>query len=86
MFMVIMPEIALAADSDGTGFLCYIAKYFKAIVGSSAIVVIMLWAVEHIFGVSRLHDVVIKVGVGAAIAVGASGIVVGAGLTSNCLV
>ena len=32
-------------------FFCYIAQYFKYIVGTAAVVAIFFWAIEHIFGV-----------------------------------
>jgi hypothetical protein len=81
--MMMAPSLAFAQTSAGTGnqFFCYIANYFKGIVGSCALVVILLWAIEHFFGVAKLHDVVIKVGIGAAIVAGASVIIANSGLT-----
>lgn len=81
-----LPELALAQTSytGGGNIFCYIAQYFKGIVGTCALVVIVLWAIEHIMGVAKLHDVVIKVGVGAAFVVGASAIVANSGLSSSC--
>lgn len=78
--LMMTPSIAFAADGNGNQFFCYIANYFKSIVGSCALVVILLWAIEHFFGVAKLHDVVIKVGIGAAIVAGSSVIIANSGL------
>ncbi|CAN7641620.1 TrbC/VirB2 family protein [Massilia sp. LjRoot122] len=90
MGVVLMsPTLAFAQGGAGNGnqFFCYIANYFKGIVGSCALVVILLWAIEHFFGVAKLHDVVIKVGIGAAIVAGSSIIIVNSGLTPpNCMI
>jgi hypothetical protein len=77
------PQLAFAAD--GTDMLCFIAQYFKQIAGSAALVVISIWAIEHFFGVAKLHDVVIKVGIGAAMIITASTAIAKSGLSSNCL-
>lgn len=87
MGVVLMsPTLAFAqAGGGGNQFFCYIANYFKGIVGSCALVVILLWAIEHFFGVAKLHDVVIKVGIGAAIVAGSSIIIANSGLVPpNC--
>lgn len=73
------PQLAMA--SGGTDFFCYIAEYFKSIVGGAALVALLMWAIEHIFGVAKLHDVVIKVGIAAAIVIGATTIIAKSGLT-----
>lgn len=78
--LLMTPNLAFAA-SNGNQFFCFVANYVKGIVGGCALVVILLWAIEHFFGVSKLHDVVIKVGIGAAIVVGATLIVTNSGLT-----
>jgi hypothetical protein len=78
--MMMTPSLAFAADGNGNQFFCYVANYFKGIVGGCALVVIMLWAIEHFFGVSKLHDIVIKVGIGAAIVAGSSIIIANSGL------
>lgn len=74
------PQLAFAAGEGGTEFFCYIAKYFKGIVGGAALVALLMWAIEHIFGVAKLHDVVIKVGIAAAIVSGATIIIAKSGL------
>lgn len=79
--LLMSPNLAFAASTTGTQFFCFIANYVKGIVGGCALVVILLWAVEHFFGVAKLHDVVIKVGIGAAIVVGSTLIVTNSGLT-----
>lgn len=88
--LVLMPEVALAGMTGGsnaaTQFFCYIAQYFKTIVGSAALVAITMWAIEHIFGVSKLHDIVIKVGIAAAIVIGGATLIANSGLTSNCTI
>jgi hypothetical protein len=81
--LMMAPGLAFAQSSTGsTGnqFFCFIANYVKGIVGGCALVVILLWAIEHFFGVAKLHDVVIKVGIGAAIVAGSSLIVANSGL------
>lgn len=78
--LMMTPSLAFAADGNGNQFFCYVANYFKGIVGGCALVVIMLWAIEHFFGVSKLHDIVIKVGIGAAIVAGSSIIIANSGL------
>lgn len=86
--VILMPEVALAqvAGNAGTNFFCYIAQYFKAIVGTAALVAITLWAIEHIFGAAKLHDVVVKVGISAAIVIGGSTLITNSGLTSTCVI
>ncbi|UTY55873.1 hypothetical protein [Massilia sp. erpn] len=78
--MLMSPSLALAADANGNQFFCFIANYFKGIVGGCALVVILLWAIEHFFGVSKLHDIVIRVGIGAAIVAGSSLIIANSGM------
>jgi hypothetical protein len=81
--LMMLPALAFAQDSgSGNQFFCYVAMYFKSIVGGACLVVIMLWAIEHVFGVAKLHDVVIKVGVAAAIVVGGAAMIKGSGLVS----
>lgn len=80
--LIMAPELAFAGN--GAQLFCYIANYFKEIVGGAALVVIMLWAIEHLFGVSKLHDVVIKVGVAAAIVTGAAAFITNSGLSASC--
>lgn len=85
--IMMTPSLAFAADADGNKFFCFIANYLKGIVGGCALVVIMLWAIEHFFGVAKLHDVVIKVGIGAAIVAGSSIIITNSGMVSpNCFI
>lgn len=78
--VLMTPSLAFAADGSGNAFFCFISNYLKGIVGGCALVVIMLWAIEHFFGQSKLHDVIIKVGVGAAIVAGSSIIIANSGL------
>lgn len=67
-------------------FFCYIAQYFKYIVGTAALVAILFWAIEHIFGVSRIHDIVIRVGVACAFVIAGATIITNSGLTVNCVI
>lgn len=78
----LVPEVAFAqtAGGDGTSMFCMMAKYFKTLVGAAALLVIFLWSLEHFFGVAKLHDVVIKVGIGAAVVTLAPMIITQAGL------
>jgi hypothetical protein len=77
--LMMTPQLAFAAAA--TDFFCYISEYFKGIVGGAALVALLMWAIEHIFGVAKLHDVVIKVGIAAAIVIGATTIITKSGLT-----
>jgi len=77
--VLMSPSLAFAAGA--TDFFCTIAKEFKTIVGGAALVVLLMWAIEHIFGVAKLHEVVIKVGIAAAIVISASTIIAKSGLT-----
>jgi hypothetical protein len=77
--LMMTPQLAFAAGA--TDFFCYISEYFKSIVGGAALVALLMWAIEHIFGVAKLHDVVIKVGIAAAIVIGATTIIAKSGLT-----
>lgn len=77
------PELAMAqsvVDPKAVKFFCYIGDYFKAIVGGAALVAMLMWAIEHIFGVAKLHDVVIKVGIAAAIVIGSVSLIRTSGL------
>lgn len=85
--LVLIPEMAFAQSSgQGANFFCYIAQYFKGIVGSAALVAILAWAIEHILGVAKLHDIVVKVGVGCALVIGSATIIANSGLSSGCAV
>lgn len=77
------PQLAFAAD--GTELLCWVAQYFKQIAGTAVLVVICVWAIEHFFGVSKLHDITIKVGIGAGFIIMAATFVTKSGLTSSCV-
>lgn len=81
--LLTLPEFAFA--QSGGGIFCFIAQYFKSIVAAAALVVIVLWAIEHIMGVAKLHGVVITVGTASAFVLSAVKIVESAGLGSaNC--
>lgn len=85
LFVTLIPGLAFAGG-DGSGFFCYISQYFKQIVGAAALTAIMMWAIEHIFGASKLHDVVIKVGVAAGIVIVGATFITNSGLTLSCAV
>lgn len=76
--VLMSPQLAFAANA--TDFFCFISDYFKSIVGGAALVALLMWAIEHIFGVAKLHDMVIKVGIAAAIVIGATTIIAKSGL------
>lgn len=80
--VLMTPGVALAqgVDPKAVAFFCYIGEYFKAIVGGAALVTILMWAIEHLFGVAKLHDVVIKVGIAAAIVIGSLSLIRASGL------
>lgn len=86
--VLMMPGLALAQSTgvaDGSGIFCWVAQYFKQIVGAAALVAIFMWAIEHIFGASKLHDIVIKVGVACGIVIAGAAMVTKSGLAVNCL-
>ena len=84
--LVAIPDVAFAqAYSAGAQFFCYIAQYFKYIVGTCALVALIFWAIEHIFGVAKLHDMVLKVGIACAIVAGGATLITNSGLTTNCI-
>lgn len=84
--LVALPEMAMAQQVTGGGIFCFIAQYFKGVVAAAAVVVIVLWAIEHIFGVSKLHSVVITVGTASAFVLTAVKIVESSGLgPTNCV-
>lgn len=80
--VLMTPEMAFAqsVDPKAVAFFCYIGEYFKAIVGGAALVAMLMWAIEHIFGVAKLHDVVVKVGIAAAIVIGSVSLIRTSGL------
>lgn len=86
--LLLSPELALAQSSGGSGsgnnFFCVVAQYMKQIIGGAALVAICFWAVEHFFKVSKIHDIVIGVGVGCAVVMGATALIAGTGLSANC--
>ncbi|WP_194725912.1 hypothetical protein [Noviherbaspirillum malthae] len=85
VFLAALPEVAFAlGGAGGGGIFCWVAQYFKSIVGAAALVAIFLWAIEHIFGVSKLHDIVIKVGVACGIVIAAASLITSSGLTVGC--
>lgn len=77
-----LPEVAFAQEVDGTGLFCWVAKYFKQIVGAAALVAIFMWAVEHIFGVSKLHEIVMKVGVACGMVIAGAAMITKSSLTT----
>lgn len=77
-----MPSFAMAAD--GSSIFCFFADYLKQIVGAAAVVAISMWAIEHIFGVAKLHDMVIRVGLGCGVVIVATVLIAKSGLTVNC--
>jgi len=84
LMLALLPEMAMAQVAGG-GIFCFIAQYFKGVVAAAAVVVIVLWAIEHIFGVSKLHAVVITVGTASAFVLSAVKIVESSGLgPTNC--
>lgn len=86
LMLTMMPEIALAQSSGGGGIFCFIAQYFKQITAAAAVTVIVLWAIEHIMGVAKLHNVVITVGTASAFVLSAVKIVESSGLgPTNCV-
>lgn len=54
------------------------------IIGSAALVAIFMWALEHIFGIAKLHDMVMKVGVGCGIVIVAAAFIRSSGLVVTC--
>lgn len=86
IIMATFPEIAFAQSvSDGSGIFCWVAQYFKQIVGAAALVAVFMWAVEHIFGASKLHDIVIKVGVACGIVIAGAAMITKSGLSISCI-
>jgi hypothetical protein len=83
--MLVLPGIALAqvaGVTDGSGIFCWVAQYFKQIVGGAALVAIFMWAIEHIFGAAKLHDIVIKVGVACGMVIAGAAMVKQSGLAT----
>jgi hypothetical protein len=83
MELMLLPTLVLADDS-GTGIFCYVSTYLKGIVGSAAAVAIGFWGIEHIFGAAKLHDMVMRVGVGCGVVMVGALMIAKSGLTSNC--
>ena len=86
MVLMMFPDVASAqatGASDG-GIFCWVARYFKQIVGAAALVAIFMWAIEHIFGASQLHDIVIRVGVGCGIVIAGATMITSSGLVVGC--
>ncbi|MBR6000953.1 MAG: hypothetical protein IK089_06840 [Oxalobacter sp.] len=81
LFFFFLPDMAFAANGMEQ-FLCSVASNFKAIVGVCALVAIVFWAIEHVFGVSKIHDMVIKVGIACAVIAGAATLIKASGLTT----
>src|SRR5690606_3552837 len=87
LLVIGIPEVALAQYGGGgnASFFCYFAKYFKEIIVASAVVAISMWALEHIFGMSKLHDIVMRVGIACGVVIAATLIISNTGLTVNCV-
>ena len=81
LFFVMVPDTAFAANGMEQ-FLCSVATNFKTIVGVCALVAIVFWAIEHVFGVSKIHDMVIKIGIACAVIAGAATLINASGLTT----
>lgn len=83
--LLLVPELAFAqATGEGSAIFCFIAKWFKQIIGAAALIAIFMWALENVFGASKLHDIVIRVGVSCAVVAVAVVMITSSGLTVNC--
>lgn len=82
--IAVMSFPTFAHAAEGSAIFCFVADYFKQIVGAAALVAIFMWAIEHIFGAAKLHDVVIKVGVACGIVIAGATMIAKSGLTVNC--
>jgi hypothetical protein len=80
--LVALPGMAMAAD--GSGIFCWVADYLKQIVGAAALVAIVMWSIEHIFGAAKLHDMVIRIGVACGLVIVGAVMIAKSGLTVNC--
>ncbi len=84
ILITLLPATAFAASGAGGGIFCWVAQYLKGIVGAAALVAIMFWALENIFGMAKLHDIVIRVGVTCGIVIVAALLIANSGLTVSC--
>lgn len=66
---LMLPGLALAQSdaAGGVGIICWVAQYLKQIVGAAALVAVFMWALEHIGGMSKIHDMVVRVGIGCGV-------------------
>ena len=82
---LLIPDLALAqSGSSNSGFFCVISKYLKEILGSAAVLAIVLWAIDHIFNDEKVHAVAVRVGVATAVVSVAAVVIAQSGFTVSC--
>lgn len=80
---LLAPNLAFAG---GTDFLCFFHEQMKMIIGVAIAVAAGFWALEHLFGIAKLHDWVMKVAMVCMVVVGVTIMIAKTGLSSGCLV
>lgn len=86
LILVTLPEIAFAQTyTAGSEFFCYIAQYFRGIVGIAGVIAIIMWGFENFFGSAKFHTLIMSVGITCVVVIGAATFIVKSGLTVNCV-
>lgn len=80
-FLVVIPT-AFAQSVEG---LCTIATWYKTFVGVTALIAILFYVLNSLFGKSTLvESIVINVLIGCAFAIAAGPLITSTGLSPNC--
>lgn len=83
MFFALLPEVAFAAG-NGSAMFCFIADYFRQIVGAAILLALLMWAINHVFGGAKLGEMVVSVGVAAGVVIIGATFITSSGLTLSC--
>lgn len=76
------PVFAQTADASG---LCNLVSFIKSIIGTVAVLAILLYVINSFFGKSALiGEIIEKVLIGCVVAVGATFLITKTGLTVSC--
>lgn len=82
LILVAGPVFAQSADAAG---LCNLVSFIKSIIGTVAVLAILLYVINSFFGKSALiGEIIEKVLIGCVVAVGATFLITKTGLTVSC--
>ncbi len=70
--------------SAGLSAICFLAEYFKVIIGAIAVIAVLIWAMGYFFKKNDLYEIGLYIILGCVVAAGASTLIGKTGLTATC--